>query len=111
VRGPLTERDRFWLEHLKRIEMEGGEAKAYARCHDLSAQALYQAKKRLVERGAWSKLASAPPRFARVTVVAAPPVAPGGFRLRLPGGALLEWERPPELAVLTALVDRVASLR
>ena len=111
ARGALTERDRFWLEHLKRIREEAAEAKAYARRHGLSHQALYQAKKRLIERGAWPKPASAATRFARVAVVPTAAAAPGCFRLRLPCGALLEWERSPELAVLTALVERVASLR
>lgn len=109
--GALSERDRFWLEHLKRIQAEGGEAKAYARRHGLSHHALYQAKKRLVDGGALPKTAPSAPRFARVGVVPTPAAAPGSFRLRLPGGALLEWERPPELAVLEALVERVASLR
>jgi hypothetical protein len=110
ARSSLSERDRFWLQHLKRIEVEGGAAKAYAERQGLSSQALYQAKRRLVARGAWPSPSSSTPRFTRVGVAPAS-LAAGGCRLRLPGGALLEWDRPPELAVLVALVERVSSPR
>ena len=72
----LTERDRFWLGHLKRIAGEGIEAKAYAAREKLSAQALYQGKKRLRQQGAWpeAKGSAAKPTFARVRLVEPAPV-------------------------------------
>jgi hypothetical protein len=107
--GELTQRDRFWLGHLKAIEAEGIAAKAYAKRRRLSVQALYQAKKRLVGSGAWPVKAA--PRFTPVQVAAVSVRAVTGCRLRLPGGAVLEWDTPPEPAVLAAVLERVSARR
>jgi len=106
ARGALTERDRFWLEHLKRIQAAGGEAKAYARGHGLSHQALYQAKRRLIERGVWPKPAPpSPPRFVRVVEGAPEPrPMPSPLRVQLPSGALLEWAEAPAGQALWELI-------
>jgi hypothetical protein len=109
TQGELTERDRFWLGHLKAIEAEGIATKAYAKRKRLSVQALYQAKKRLVGRGSWPVRAA--PRFTPVQVAAVPVRAVTGCRLRLPGGAVLEWDTPPEPAVLASVLERVTAPR
>ncbi|CAH1748639.1 Cobyrinic acid ac-diamide synthase [Thauera humireducens] len=44
----MSERSEFWLSHLSAIEAEGIATKAYAEREGLSAQALYQWRKRLV---------------------------------------------------------------
>jgi hypothetical protein len=98
----LTERDRFWLEHVKRIADEGIEAKAYAAREGLSAHALYQGKKRLVRLGAWPR-GEKRAAFARVRLVEdairpvkpVPHTDPVALRLRLPSGAVLEWSAQP----------------
>jgi hypothetical protein len=109
TKNELTGRDRFWLGHLKAIEAEGIAAKAYARRRRLSVHALYQAKKRLVGRGAWPVKAA--PRFTPVQVAAVPIPAVTGCRLRVPGGAVLEWATPPEPAVLAAVLERLTAPR
>ena len=95
--GTLTDRDRYWLGHHEACEKSGLTAKAYARRHRLSIHGLYQARKRL--RGFWALEAAAqrPSKtkpgsgagFARVAVAAAPKPR---YRVRLPNGALVEWE-------------------
>jgi hypothetical protein len=111
-KAKLTERDRFWRGHLEAIEREGVAAKAYAKRRRLSIDALYQAKKRLVRMGAWpggaQRRATARVRFSEVRVT--PPLR-AGCRLRLPTGAVLEWEATPDLAVLAAVVAQVSSPR
>lgn len=47
----MSERSQFWLSHLSAIEAEGITTKAYAEREGLSAQALYQWRKRLVAGG------------------------------------------------------------
>ena len=44
----MSERSEFWLSHLSAIEAEGITTKAYAEREGLSAQALYQWRKRRV---------------------------------------------------------------
>ena len=93
----LTERDRYWIRHHGACEKSGLTAKAYARRHRLSIHALYQARKRLRGIGeleaAVARPSKAKPRpgggFARVEIAAAPRPR---YRVRLPNGALVEWE-------------------
>jgi hypothetical protein len=108
-KGELTQRDRFWLGHLKAIAAEGVVAQAYAKRRRLSVHALYQAKRRLVGRGAWPVKAT--PRFTPVQVAAVSVPAVTGCRLRLPGGAVLEWDTPAEPAVLASVLERVTAPR
>jgi len=108
----LTERDRFWLGHLEAIEREAVAAKGYAKRRRLSVHALYQAKKRLVKVGAWppkSRRAAPAARFSEIRIAPAP--SGFGCRLRLPSGAVVEWETPPDPAVLAAVVAQASSLR
>jgi hypothetical protein len=100
------ERGRLWVRHLEKIETEGITAKAYAAREGLSVDALYQAKKRLVARGAWPRpRTTARPTFARVKIATPPtPPAPWALRLRLPSGAVLEWSAQPGADLLGALL-------
>jgi len=123
-----TRRGRFWAGHLEKIKAEGIAAKDYAAREGLSIHALYQAKMRLLAQGALPRArGSAKPTvngrgvsrdeststFARVRVIESPPAAPTPWavRLRLPGGALLEWAAAPEVNLLAVLLERVSGLR
>ena len=116
----LTERDRFWLRHLERQAAGAETSKAYAAREKLSIYALYQARMRLVARGAWrAALArkgsrpetSTPVRFTRLALPTAPPPAAVACRLRLSSGMVVEWSTPPPVEVLAGLVARMASPR
>ena len=96
-RATLTDRDRYWLRQQELWAKSKLSAKEYARKHKLSIYAFYQARKRLRAIGA---LDAAPPRspkaksqpsggFARVEV---PATREPRYRVRLPNGALVEWE-------------------
>ena len=104
-----AERDAYWLEHFRAIESEGIQIKAYAQREGLAVQAVYQAKKRLVERGVMPRRRSAR-RFVRVRVVDDPPRG-GGCRLRVGPSAVVEWEEAPSVEVLGALLKQVVTLR
>ena len=112
-RAGLTERDRFWLRHIEASVRSRTPATIYAAEHGLSLGAFYEAKRRLVRRGAVSP---APRRrrvsFAAVQVVPEARVAEAGpFRLRLSNGAVLEWASAPGIEVLGALIERVDTRR
>ncbi|MFT7288132.1 MAG: hypothetical protein ACI87W_002247 [Halieaceae bacterium] len=47
----LTERQHFWLDHISRGDGAGSSTKGYASEHGPSVQAMYSARKDLVERG------------------------------------------------------------
>jgi hypothetical protein len=106
----LTERQAYWLEHLRTCESSGLTSKAYAKKHRLSVHALYQARKEFRQRKA---LASTPNRpsvtFTKVRVE--PRVARGGvWRVRFPNGSLIELEAPLEAEERVQLLQAVADV-
>jgi hypothetical protein len=118
-RRELTERDRFWLRHFERQAAGAETSKAYAAREKLSICALYQARMRLIARGAWQaapvrrrlrSAAAAPVGFTRLALPT-PAAAGVACRLRLSSGMVLEWSAPPAAEVLADLVARMASPR
>jgi hypothetical protein len=108
-RRTTTERDRFWLRHLEAIERSSQSASAYARSHGLSVGTLFQAKRRLVQRGLIPERRVS---FTRVQVDREPrTVEAGPFRLRLASGVVLEWASAPGIEILGALIERVDAAR
>ncbi len=106
----LTERQGYWLDHLRACEVSGTTTSAYAKKHRLSVHALYQARKDHRRREA---LLSSPKRtsvtFAKVR--AAPSTArEGSWRIRFPNGAVIELEAPREPEDQVHLLQSVASL-
>ena len=96
-RAALTDRDRYWLRQQESWEKSKLSAKEYAREHELSIHAFYQARKRLRAIGALDAAPSRSPkaksrprgRFARVEL---PATRGPRYRVRLSNGALVEWE-------------------
>jgi len=118
-RRELTERDRFWLRHLERQAAGAETSKAYAAREKLSIYALYQARMRLIARGAWPAASArkgsrpetaTPVRFTRLALPA-PAQAGVACRLRLSSGMVLEWSALPPVEMLADLVARMASPR
>jgi hypothetical protein len=98
----LTERQRFWLEHLRACG--SGSLKAYAEEHGLEIGALYEAKSRLKRKG---MLEAAPARFARVRCDSREPSLTV-CRVHLRNGTLVEVACAPEH--WPRLLDSVAAL-
>lgn len=98
----LTERQRFWLEHLRACG--SGSLKAYAEQHALEVSALYEAKSRLKRKG---MLDAAPARFVRVQRDT-PELSPALWRIHLRNGTLVEVACAPEH--WARLLDSVAGL-
>lgn len=93
---PLTDRQRYWLDHLRRCRASDMSIAAYAAAHDLSAFSLYEAQRRIAgkPRKPTSALATTPtsttstsPRFVRVSA-SAPTALP--CRAHLRNGVVVE---------------------
>ncbi len=91
----LTERQQFWLEHLRACERNGQSLKSYAAEHGLAVSALYEAKSRLKRRGL---VASTPKhgRFARVELASETASVPPVCRIHLRNGTVVELMCTPE---------------
>ena len=85
----LTERQRFWLEHIRACG--SGSLKAYAEANGLSLGALYESKSRFRRLGLLEP--ARPGRFTRVEPAPAPPTL---CRVRLPNGVFVEVACEPE---------------
>jgi hypothetical protein len=118
--GGLTERDRFWLEHLERQAASAETSKAYAAREELSISAFYQARMRLIAAGAWQAArkrvrpqAASAPLFTRLALPVPAPsaAATAACRLRLASGVVVEWSAPPPVEVLVSLALQIAAPR
>ena len=106
----LSERQRYWLKHIRTGERAGEPLKTYAKRLGLSVHSMYEAKRRLRSYGL---VAPAPqrgarrPAFARVAVAEAVR-APASLRVRLASGSVLEWSEAPQGDALRELVNFVS---
>lgn len=103
----LTDRQREYLEHLRRWEASGQTLKAYAAEHDLELRVLYDFKKRLVGKGLWPSRRSTP-RFVRAQLIDGEPAV--GCRVHLPNGAVVELACPPHAEAWRELLETVHAL-
>ena len=106
----LSERQRFWLKHLRAAERKGEPLNLYAKRLGLSESSLYEAKRRLRTCGVIAPVAQrrVPPRsFARVEIVDAGRT-PASLRVRLASGALLEWSEAPRGDALREVIGLVS---
>jgi hypothetical protein len=103
----LSERQRYWLRHLRVAERKGEALSEYAHRLGLSKHSLYEAKRRLRVLGVIAPVAArgvSPARFARVAVSETPVANGSPLRVRLAGGAVLEWSEAPRGDALRELV-------
>ncbi len=106
----LSERQRYWLKHLRAAERRGEPLNAYTKRLGLSESSLYESKSRLRACGVLARAPqrrSSPPEFVRIEVPAAARV-PASLRVRLASGALLEWNEAPQGDALRELIGLVS---
>lgn len=86
--SPITERQQFWLDHLRSAEAFDGSVADYARAEGLTPKELYQWKTILTRRG----LLPGKKRGSDFVQVVTPlPVSSTGVSLVLPNGVKLEF--------------------
>jgi len=96
----LTERQRFWHQHIQQAHEQQVPLTEYAQRHGLSASALYAAKGVLKNKGVLrDDTAAETVQFSAVRVIGS---APGSCTIRLPG-LILELSSLPSPAWLAAL--------
>ena len=106
----LSERQRFWLKHLRTAGRKDEPLKAYAERLGLSESSLYEAKRRLRACGVIEpapRRSASSPEFVRVEMADATRT-PASLRVRLASGALLEWSEAPRGDGLRELIGLVS---
>ncbi len=102
----LSERQRYWLKHLRAAARKNEPLTAYAERLGLSKSSLYEAKRRLRACGVIPSVrerAVSSAEFVRVELPEASRVRTS-LRVRLGSGALLEWSEAPRGDALRELV-------
>ena len=102
----LTEKQRFWLEHLKACEQSGQLMRQYAKAHELKATAFYNWKSVLRRKGVLGERPAESRLFRKAQVVDGR--ALGRCRVVLPTGLALEFDNSAEPAWVAELVRALA---
>jgi hypothetical protein len=102
----LTDRQRFWLEHIRACETSGKSMADYAASHDIAVRAMYAGKKFLVKKGLLPGMQ--PARFQRVQVLEAS--LSSQWRIALPNGVSVAFAGEVDGPTLTTVLSSAASL-
>ena len=106
----LTERQRFWLRHLRACEVSGQTSIDYARTHGLKVKSLYSARQALAEKAA---LPPAPPSvkgFQRVQVVGRSRDSSKQWHVQLPNGLAVSFDGKVDADTLSLVLTIAAAL-
>ena len=102
----LTDRQRYWLEHVQACETSGKSMVEYAASKDIDVRGMYAGKKVLVSKGALP--ITQPTRFQRVQVMEA--AGSNQWRIGLPNGVSVAFAGDVDARTLTTVLNVSASL-
>jgi len=102
----LTDRQRYWLEHVQACEAAGKTIVEYAAAQEFCAQEMYAGKSSLVKKGVLPT--TQPTGFQRVQVMEAS--ASNQWRIGLPNGLSVAFAGDVDARTLTTVLNVSASL-
>jgi hypothetical protein len=102
----LTERQRYWLQHIQACEASGKSIAAYSAEQGIAARAMYGGKKVLVKKGVLAT--TRPARFQRVQGMEA--AVSNQWRIGLPNGVSVAFAGEVDAQALTAILHSAASV-
>ena len=86
----LSERQRYWLEHVQSWNQSGMRMSEYAKDQGFAVRSMYDAKKALVKRGLLPRSRSSyTTRFEQVQIIESS--AESEWRVALPNGSVVEF--------------------
>jgi hypothetical protein len=103
----ITERQQYWLNHIRLADASGGTLVDYANSEGLKVKDLYQWKTLLLRRGVISGKADKPKAF--VAVRESTPASKAA--LLLPNGVRIEFTGGVDAETIQSLVIAASSLR
>ena len=104
---PLTERQRYWLDHIQSWNESGMRMSEYARDQNFPVRAMYDAKKALVKKGILPRpRISHATRFEQVQIIE--PSAESEWRIGLPNGTVVEFSASFDEHILGAILKVAA---
>ena len=104
----LTERQQYWLKHLRACDASGKTTIDYAREHSIKVKSMYSARKALAEKGTLPRPQST--RFQQVQVVAGKPAGDAQWHVQLPNGLAVSFGGTVDAATLSLILTTAAAL-
>jgi hypothetical protein len=101
----LTDRQRYWLEHIQACEASGKSVTAYAAEHGFHVGAMYAGKKILVRKGVLPGTQQG--RFQRVQTAV---TVDNKWRIQLPNGLLVDFSGTVDAGSLSTVLTTAAHL-
>lgn len=104
----LTDRQQYWLKHLRACETSGKTTIDYAREHDINVKSLYSARKSLAGKGALPHL---PKRhFQKAQVVNDVRPFDSQWQVQLPNGAVVGFSGSVDAPTLSLVLNTAATV-
>jgi hypothetical protein len=104
----LTERQQYWLKHIRACDDAGQTSIDYARANGINVKSLYSARKALVEKG------TLPPRkairFQKVQTLGDHSRLENQWRIQMPNGVVVAFGGELDASTLSLVLSTAASL-
>ena len=104
----LTERQQFWLEHIRACDNAKQTSVDYARVQGLNVKSLYSARKALTEKSCLPR--PQPPQFQKVQVSAGQVHGDSQWHIQLPNGVVIRFGGQVDAKTLSMVLSTTASL-
>ena len=104
----LTERQQYWMKHIRACDSARQTSVDYAREHGLNVKSLYSARKALAQKGQLPR--PQPPRFQKAEVASSHPHCDSQWRIQLPNGVAVEFDGQVDAKTLSMVLSTTASL-
>lgn len=104
----LTERQQYWLKHIRACDASGKTTIDYARKHGINVKSMYSARKALAEKDAVPH--PQPTRFQQVQVVAGNRANDSQWSVQLPNGLAVSFSGIVDAATLSLILTTAAAL-
>jgi hypothetical protein len=102
----LTERQRYWLNHIRACEASGKSIADYAVEHEISAKTMYAGKKMLVKKGILPRTRSNRFQRAQLSTIA----VNHDWRIQLPNGVSIAFSGAVEANTLSTVLNTAAAI-
>ena len=106
--APLTERQQYWLNHIRACDAENKTSVQYARAHGINVKSLYSARKALAEKGTLPR--PQPSRFQKAQVSSGLVQSDTHWQVQLPNGVVIAFGGAVDAKSLSLVLSTAASL-
>lgn len=104
----LTERQQYWLKHIRACDASGQTTIDYAREHGIKVKSMYSARKALAEKSTLPR--PQPTRFQQVQVVGGNQANGSQWHIQLPNGLAVSFSGAVDTATLSLVLTTAATL-